>query len=182
MDLAELIKTEGITFYSGKTKLDTDIGYFDKNDQNIVDKLAAQASQVKRKLTDEIILIKGEYLQEYLSEPDNLFRFTDFLVQLITKTPLDNFLKVETDIASLRDKYETLEDPESIIPLYYTKRLKEWAPRLTTFQRCWYLSLDFHMGSYIGHPSYEHPLNTTEFWQRKHSLDQIFRLRQEKQQ
>jgi hypothetical protein len=137
--LTDLVKKGKIEFYSKGSRLDTGSACSEETNWDLVTHLLLQSSSY--------LTIKGRGLEEHLSDMQNLWPFTDFLVKL-RYNDYDIKIHVEADIEKLDKKYSRYSSWS------YAKEL----PELSCFDNLWNLALCCS----IYYP-WEQPFSATRF-------------------
>jgi len=86
--LEELIKTGGIAFYNKDKRLDADLDDFHEIVNYTGTDVLAKYRRLARFLvmtSEPYLTIKGDKLEEYLSDHENLYELTDFLVEIVAE-------------------------------------------------------------------------------------------------
>lgn len=152
--LYELIKKNEIEFYHNNKKIDIVINDFGEYGWDLVKHINQQANGH--------ITLKGDGLENFLTNGNNLYELTDFIIQLWWNTT--NKIHVDVDIEKINGYYPKKSD-EYLINLTKTKKIhtSKWLPQMLKFEKEWNFALCHAMGGAVGYPGYEWPMDENEF-------------------
>lgn len=157
--LEELIRNKKIEFFSFKRKLDTNINDFGEYNWNLVKHLT--------KNSGKYMTIKGDCLEEYLKDANNLYYLAEFVVQLqydIYQTYPDFGIHVNVDIDRFNKYYQQPKKEKLVNGLgKFVCDAANWVPEIPYFEKTWNFALCNAIGGMVGYPGYEHPKNDPSF-------------------
>ena len=157
--LAELIKNKEIEFYSYGRKLDSNLSQYGEHNEKITSHLLTAAGHK--------IVVKGNGLEDYLTEVENLYPLVKFVVNMQDsgsgKYP-DLAIHVEVDIEKLNQHYPQPKEEKLVNGFgQVVGDASSWVPEMPYFEKCWNFTLDSAVGGMVGYPGYEHPRNDLSF-------------------
>ena len=153
--LYELIQNNEIEFFNKNKKIDANVLDVGQYGWNLVIHISTQSNNY--------LAVKGNDLESFLTEKDNISSLTNFLVQIWSQKP-DRKFHVDADIERINSCYPQ----ERELSLYNglgqkTANLENWLKGKTVFERDWNLLLCEAIGRCLGYPGYELPRTEKEF-------------------
>ncbi len=157
-NLEELIRNKEIEFFSYGRKLNADIEDFGKYNLDLVKHLLKNVGNK--------ISLKGSGLENYLTKPQNLYIFADFLTKLHyqgAKKYSDIAFQVNADIEKFGQHYQQPKE-EKIVNILgeVVCDATGWVSEMPYFEKLWNFSLDWSIGGMFG-SGYNHPRSDAEF-------------------
>ena len=159
--LEDLIRSKEIEFFSYGRKLDTDLKDFGTYNLNLVKHVLPKAGNK--------ISLKGVALEQYLSKPENLYSFAEFLIQfwyhgVSVQKKQHLAVHVDVDMDKLSSHYQKPTEEKLVnFSGQVVGDAASWVPEMPYFEKLWNFALDQAVGGMVGYPGYEHPRNDLSF-------------------
>lgn len=154
-NLADCIKNEQIIFKCGDKVLDTKLRSYGKYCGKLIQHLSNQYNSA--------MVVRGIGLGEFLSDKENLYDLTDFLIGMAVKLPVPLLTHIRADIEKLEQHYSESSQQLTNLTGDVEVNYGEWIPQMQMFEKEWNIALCTAWGGFVGYPGYEWPKTEDEF-------------------